>query len=52
MSELTGPLAYDIWIWVITPMFITFFVGLLFFVYRKNREEVYEQIERFPLNEE
>ncbi len=37
---------------VSTPIFVLFFVGLVYWTYKRSRKEVYKQIERMPLDED
>lgn len=36
---------------LLTVLFFTFFVGLIWFVYRKDRKSTYAKIERLPFEE-
>ena len=37
---------------VAIPLFLLFFLGLLFWTYSKRRKAVYEEIEKLPLEED
>ena len=51
LRSLLGPIPNEFSAGSITILFIAFFVGLCWFVYRQDRRSVYQHIERLPLEE-
>ena len=49
--HLLGPVSEALGPSLVTLLFTLFFIGLCWFVYRRERREVYARLERMPLEE-
>ncbi len=50
-KHLLGPIPNALSAGSVTVLFVLFFVGLCWFVYRRERRAIYSHIERLPLEE-
>jgi|688.fasta_scaffold2444722_2 cbb3-type cytochrome oxidase subunit 3 len=51
LKFLLGPIPNALSAGFVTVAFVLFFVGLCWFVYRKDRRALYKTLERLPLEE-
>ena len=52
LKHLLGPLPNVASSAAVTLIFLMFFIGLCWFVYRRDRRAIYSNLERLPLEED